>query len=215
MKIIVIILRIVFLSSILSWTSLAQESPLSDWQFMPSLAVVDYFPSARIELNETYRSSTVDYSGFGFMFHLRSFNRHFDPFVFTLGAGVIWFEGSRPYRIVIPFGVRQDSVDYLRTNGIGEILKSQEFTSFPITLGIETVFPETEFHDIMFFVGGNIGAHFIDGDIDIGQQVKFGYSFGGGFTVKMFEFGVRYNSFSDIKNIGAHVGLRFNSFMLK
>jgi hypothetical protein len=64
----------------------------------------------------------------------------------------------------------------------------------------------------MVFAGAEGNLHFVSGNLAVSQQAKAGYTVLGGFAVKFLEFGIRYTSFSDIKNLGAHFGLRFKSF---
>ena len=188
----------------------AQEGSQSDWSFMPSILIVDHFPSGRLESIEYGSKFQYEYSGTGIAFTLRAFRRDLDWVAFSLNAGADWYGSStaRGYTAPILF-------DRLTTDGIGGILHRKDFLAFPLTGGVELILPKSANHDVMFTLGGNAGMHFIDGDLDIGQQAKFGYSFGGGFAVKILEAGIRCYSFSDVRSIGAHVGVRLNTFSLK
>jgi len=187
----------------------AQESITSDWEFIPSLVLVTHFPGKQIKVEEYYGTSTYEYSGLGLNFYMRAFKQKLQPFVLTMSGGVNWFEAPQSvgYGVPRPLGVNDQ--------GIGITLKRKDFRNFPFAVGVEAILPDSKNHSMMLYVGGNFSMNFIDGDVDIGQQIKLGYSIGGGFIVQILEFGVRYYSFSDIKNLGAHVGLRFNSFMIK
>jgi hypothetical protein len=98
--------------------------------------------------------------------------------------------------------------------GIGQTLAPSDFMSFPLAVGVQLAYPYAEQEKLMGFVGLHGTAHFISGNIDINRQVKFGYELVGGFAVKVFEFGVRYSAFSDMKNLGAYLGFRINPFVL-
>ncbi len=181
-----------------------QEEEAPAWQFAPSLLYVDYFHSAKIEGPQG--TPAYDFSGEGITIQFRSFYRDLEPLSFTMSAGVIWFTNSG-------YGVVGSPVVPMATaNGIGSVLSYKDFTDFPLALGIDAVVPKTQSHDIMAYIGGSMVTNFIDGDIDPDQQIKIGYKIGGGISVKMFEFSVHYVTFSDIKNIGASIGLRLNSF---
>jgi hypothetical protein len=81
-----------------------------------------------------------------------------------------------------------------------------------VSLGLQAVLPEANSDALMVFLGFDGTVHFIDGDLPIGEQPQLGYNLLGGFAVKVFEVGVRYSSFSDVKNIGVHLGLRLQGF---
>jgi len=199
-------------------SAIAQEAGTSEWQFIPSVVLVGHMPSGRIEVAPSYAppiawwgsdgtNPQYSYSGTGLDFHVRAFNKATSPLVFTVGAGINWFSPTRQdYPYVLPAE--------RNTNGIGEILLQhrQDFMTFPLSLGVEVAFPESKTHSLFVFAGGSAMVTFINGDLDIGQQTKAGYSVGGGFVVQFMEFGLRYYSFSDIRTIAPQLGLRLPAF---
>lgn len=187
----------------------AEDNQDHEWQLMPSILLVTYFPGATISSTTPY--GYVDeykFSGVGFNFHVRGFHKQFPGVAFTFGGGINWFENVTRSPVYPVYGE-------LAGGGVGETLKHRGFRTFPLIVGVEAILPHSSERGVMFFAGGSVGMHFVDGNLDLGQQAKFGYSLGGGFAVKIFEFAVRYYSFSDIKNIGASLGLRFNSFVVR
>ena len=93
-------------------------------------------------------------------------------------------------------------------------MRANEFTLFPLGAGLHVVFPYRSRDTFMIYGGVDGTLNFVLGNIGFKEQVQPGLTFVVGFAIKIFEFGVRYSSFSDIKNLGAHVGLRFKSFEL-
>lgn len=181
----------------------AQEQAQSGWKIMPGVVFVNYFPSSPIDVSssEEYR-----FDGSGFQFVARAFRREYPDIAFTFSGGVNWFENARHSYSVVP----------MQTNsGVGAVEKYNSFRTFPLMVGAEWVYPRSVEHKLMFYAGASTGVHFIDGDLDMNQQTKFGYALESGFIVNIFEFGVRYSSFSDLRNLGVHLGLRFNTFSVE
>jgi len=185
----------------------AQQTEQPTWQFAPSLLFVDYFHSGTLQSDP---GRTYDFNGEGLTLQVRSFNKHLDPLSLTLSAGVIWYKntGSIAYNAI----ARPEERAANAVLGIGSLLRYNDFTDFPVAVGLDMVFPKSQNHEFMVFFGGSMITNFIDGQIDPNQQIKVGYKVGGGLTVMMFEFSVHYYSFSDISNIGTSIGLRLNSF---
>jgi hypothetical protein len=98
--------------------------------------------------------------------------------------------------------------------GVGEQLAPGDFMIIPITLGVQIVYPTVARTDFMLFAGISASANFISGNIPMSQQIKPGFGAAAGFAVKVFEVGLRYESFSDMQNLGAYLGLRLNPFDL-
>ncbi len=98
------------------------------------------------------------------------------------------------------------------SSGVAARLRNEDFTTFPISVGVQAVFPYARRQKLMMFAGAEANVHLISGDVPMGDQAKAGYSVLGGFAVKFLEFGVKYTVFSDMKNLGAYFGLRFNEF---
>ena len=198
------------LMAVMPVSLIAQESTTPDWQFMPTVQLVKYFPGEKIKssgsfVTNFYYQPEYNFAGTGLSFNVRCFHDRLSHVALTFGGGVNWFyqPEQNPVYAVSP-----------TTTGIGESLKYQEFNTFPLTLGVQAVFPSAGKEQVMFFFGGEASVNFISGNIDIGQQTKLGYTIVGGFAVKIFEFGIRYSAFSDLKNLGAQLGLRLNSFSI-
>ncbi len=173
----------------------AQDETTSAWSVSPSLTYVRNFQG------ETTASSA--YEGFeanGFSVRARIFNERTKSLALTLSGGVNWF--YRPARYLTS-----------QSNGVSSI-RANEFTLFPLGAGLHVVFPYRSRDSFMIYGGVDVTLNFISGNIGIKQQVQPGYTLMGGFAIKIFEFGVRYSAFSDIKNLGAHIGLRFKSLEL-
>jgi len=192
-----------------------QEKTETTWEIMPSIALVRYFPGEPVFADGGYGpilfgpegSNRVEarYAGTGMAVSIRFFHESLPNIALTLGGGINWYSGpDQPHYAVMS----------LATAGVGQIEHNRTFTTFPLSVGAQVVYPRAGRQSMMFFAGGEFTVHFVDGDLDIRQQAKLGYGLVGGFAVKIFEFGVRYSAFSDMKNLGAHIGLRFNPFTL-
>ena len=195
-----------FVVMLMVGSAVAQETSQPQWQIMPGVVFVNYFPGARVL--SPGDGTENSFEGVGFQFIGRAFHPDLPDVAFNVSGGINWFKNS----IQPP---RYTPVPLMSATGVGEILRRRSFRTFPFMVGAEAVFPRSSERTVMFFAGGNVGFHFIDGDLDIGQQTKLGYSLGAGFAVKAFEIGIRYYSFSDMQNLGAHVGIRMNSFPLQ
>ena len=192
---------------------LAQDETNSGWQIMPSVTLVKFFPGKTIrKQSDIYiliyppvgpSYTEYKYSGTGLNFSARCFNDEIKPLSLTFSGGVSWYyEPDQVYYAVpSPAGF-----------GVGSALGRQDFMAFPLSLGVQAVFPYASREKIMFYAGAEGNLHFISGRIDMNQQTKAGFTILGGFAVKIFEFGIRYTSFSDIRNLGVQLGLRFKSF---
>lgn len=191
----------------------SQDEQNSDWQIMPGIVVVKYFPGKAMPDRHDYYLTTYPpmfvpsyaehkYEGTGVQFSARCFSEEIKPLALTFGAGATWY--YRPERTYVYSASSQQ--------GIGEVMGYRDFTAFPLSIGVQAVFPYAARNKLMMFAGIEGSLNFVSGDLDVNQQAKAGFTVLGGFAVKFFEFGVRYTSFSDIKNLGAHFGLRFKSF---
>jgi hypothetical protein len=183
----------------------SQEDQGSGWQIVPSAVFIKHFPGEKIRVQNFYGSAEYNFAGTGLSVNVRCFNERIPNVAFTFGGGVNWFYTPEDDRNFVGLTSR---------SGIGENLKRQDFNTYPLTLGVQVTFPRENIQNIMFYLGGDGSLNFIDGNLDIGQQTKVGYNIVGGFAVKIFEFGIRYSSFSDLRNLGAHLGLRFNPFAI-
>jgi len=184
----------------------AQENPQSALQVMPGIVFVNYFPGVPVSASSGGAESSFE--GVGFQFIARAFHPDLPDVAFNVTGGINWFRNPSRPPVYSPMPLES-------TDGIGATLGRGSFRTFPLTVGVEGVFPRSAQRALMFFAGGNAGFHFVDGDLGIGQQAKLGYSLGAGFIVKAVEIGIRYYSFSDMKNLGAHIGIRMNSFVVE
>jgi hypothetical protein len=189
----------------------AQEKGEGGWKIAPGGSITKVFPGKEIAYGHVWTEFApsydlrVRYEGTGLLFSARGFSASLEPLLLYVSGGAYWYSRSdRPpvYTLMAA------------ETGIGQTLAPSDFMSFPLAIGVQLAYPYAEQEKLMGFVGLHGTAHFISGDIDINQQVKFGYELVGGFAVKVFEFGVRYSAFSDMKNLGAYLGFRINPFAL-
>lgn len=173
-------------------------------EVMPGVTFVKLFPGAPLDAPGWEGSDELVYSGTGLRFNARCFLPAYPGVAITFGGGVTWFYDSHTYRaITAPSNA-----------GVGEQLRRENFTVYPLSVGAQVVYPPQNKENLMLYAGAEGSLNFIDGRILPGQQIKPGYTVAGGFVVKAIEFGIRYNAFSDLKNLGVHIGLRFPSFAL-
>jgi len=196
----------------------AQENQQPSWQFSPALSLVKYFPGAGIAGGPAWGDpapiypGTIPsperefrYAGTGANFTVRVFNDEQPNLALTFGAGVTWFyDAERPWSAVMPSAA----------SGIGTELRRNDFTAFPVSIGLQAVYPHAGRENFMLFGGLEGNLHLIAGNVPMADQAQLGFGLTGGFAVKIFEFGVRYTVFSDMKNLGAYLGFRLNPFTL-
>jgi len=210
-------MRGIVLSVLLTAPALfAQDETTSEWQIMPSVALLKFFPGDQANgayvqpliypPTNLYYGAFYNYAGTGFSVGARCFNEEIKPLALTFGGGVNWFYNAHDAFAIPAFGAT--------SMGIRQVLRGQNFNTFPFNAGVQVVFPYATRDRLMFFAGLEGNLHFISGNVAMNQQAKFGYTLLGGFTVHVFEFGVRYMEFSDMRNVGAQLGLRFKSFGL-
>jgi len=184
---------------------LAQEkSPASSLEFMPGVVFVKLFPGAPLDVAGWENVDDVAYAGTGLRFSVRCFTPAHPHFAITFGGGVTWYYDPNTYHI---YAAPMEA-------GTGAQLWNGSFTVFPLSLGFQAVYPAREKDRVMFFAGAEGNLNLVDGMVAPGQQTRVGYTLLGGFVVKVLEFGVRYSGFSDVKNLGVHIGLRLQSFVL-
>jgi len=184
------------------------------WMLQPRIAIGKLLPGSSVghaewrTVTEGYIPSPIGgtdyrYEGTTLDLTLRAFP---SPWVaLTLGGGVNWF-----YRSDRPAASDMQPA----AAGVGEQLAPGDFVAFPFALGLQAVFPASWQHDFMLFAGLEGRVNFISGDIPMDQQVKLGYALTAGFAAKVFELGLRYEAFSDMRNLGAYLGFRLNPFEL-
>lgn len=203
---------LVFLAA--SVIAVGQDMDESQWKIMPGISVVKFFPGDNIRSRgdviiaiyptpEPFYYYRSTYAGTGLNFTARCFNEDLKPFALTFGGGVTWYYAPEREFAAVPVA---------SPFGIGEALHHDEFTAFPLSLGIQAVFPYASRDRLMAFAGVEGNLQLISGRVEMRRQAQAGFTLLGGVAVKFLEFGVRYTSFSDIKNLGAFFGLRFRSF---
>jgi hypothetical protein len=204
---------VILLTLVVSPALFAQEETNTDWQIMPSVSLTMFLEGKAIHhesgvylptfppMMSEYGTHT--YAGTGLNFTARCFSEDIKPLALTFGAGATWYYRPGGEAIAAPAAGSQ---------GAGEMIGPHDFMTFPISLGVQAVFPYATRDKLMGFAGVEGNLQLISGGLAMNEQAKAGYTILGGVAVKFFEFGVRYTSFSDIKNLGAYFGLRFKSF---
>jgi hypothetical protein len=183
------------------------------WIFQPRIAIGKLLPGSAIEGPEYIiptqffapvpGASGIRYAGTALDLSVRAFPAELGWVALTLGGGLTWFYRGDDAAV--------DGMQ-LASDGVGELLSPGDFMAFPLSLGVQIVYPGSQRTDFMLFAGLEGTANFISGDIPIDQQGKGGYRVTAGFAVKVFELGLRYEAFSDMRNLGAYLGFRLNSF---
>jgi hypothetical protein len=186
-----------------------QEADTERWNLKPTVALVKFLPGKDIvvECPDCYNaaSSTYRFAGTGLAFNIRASHRDLPGIAVTIGTGVNWFYSTEDEIIGYSSSV---------SGGVGSTLKRQSFETYPVNAGIQFCFPKESVDAIMAFLGVEGSVHLVDGDVSVADQTKTGYAFLGGFAFKVFEMGVRYSAFSDLKNLGVHFGLRLPAVQL-
>jgi hypothetical protein len=205
-------IRIVLLILAAAPALFAQEETNTDWQIMPSVSLTMFLEGKAIHHEggvylPTFPPmmpgfGTHKYAGTGLNFTARCFSEDIKPLALTFGAGATWYYRPGGEAIAVPAAVQ----------GAGEMIGPHDFMTFPISFGVQAVFPYATRDKLMGFAGVEGNLQLISAGLAMNEQAKAGYTILGGVAVKFFEFGVRYTSFSDIKNLGAYFGLRFKSF---
>jgi len=187
----------------------SQETTDKTWRIAPELLFIKDFPGATLEAPPSDFRSQYRYEGVGLAFKVRCTNINLPFLAVTFGAGANWYYDSEPPPVdgVVP------AVPFI-TEGLGQTFYRGDFNTFPITLGAQAVYPFDKPELMMFFLGVEGSANLVSGYIGTGDQFKPGYSIVGGFAVRAFEFGVHYASFSDMRNLGVHFGIRLNPFSI-
>jgi len=193
--------------------ALAQEVAWERWTIQPHISLGKLLPGSMIERQSAdifwdSQSAMVgitryQYAGTTLGFGLRAFPEATPWLAVILGGGITWF--YRP-------GTSPIYLEPFAANGVGAQLAPNDFTVYPITLGAQIVYPSRGKRDFMFFAGTEATANFVSGDLPMDQAVKPGFGFQTGFAVKVFELGIRYQTFSDIRNLGVYLAFRLNPF---
>jgi hypothetical protein len=196
----------------------AQEPPFPSWTLTPTIALTKYFPGGAVRGEGL--PPIVPFTGFvasaggehrygatGLNFSTRCFTHEISNVALTFGAGITWYYDPEEPHLT---GVVPASAN----SGIGAQIGKRGFTAYPISMGLQVFYPQEGRESLMFFAGGEGTLQLVSGEVPMGDQAQLGFGLIGGFAVKIFEFGVRYTQFSDIRNLGAYAGFRLNSFSL-
>jgi hypothetical protein len=189
--------------------ALSQESAEQGWVWVPAVSFVRMFPGIPVEHHyENMRtfgpsgSVSYRYDSYGAQGSVRGLSRSLEPLAVTISAGIHWYARSdrAPDYVVAPAAA-----------GVGEQLAPGDFTVFPLSAGLQLVLPSRPARGLIFFAGAEGQLVFVDGNVDMNQQVKGGLALAAGFSVGTIECGVRYMTFSDIRNLGIQIGLRLQA----
>ena len=208
------ILRIIVVLLFATGSS-AQDSGWSRWMLQPHLSLGKLLPGATIERTshnfffDSYAPpgmAEYQYAATTLEFGVRAFPEGESWLAVVLGGGIQWFykPGSSAITSPLPAGA----------DGVGVQLAPKDFTVYPLTIGLQVVTPSALRRDFMLFAGVEGRANFISGDLPMDQSVKPGFGLTAGFAVRVFELGIRYESFSDIRNLGVYLAFRLNPFQI-
>jgi hypothetical protein len=195
--------------------ALAQDGTWDRWTIEPHLSLGKLLPGTMIDRQSAdfitwYSPSPMvgitryQYAGTAIGFGVRAFPEGTPWLAVILGGGITWFyrPGASPVYTIMPDAA----------NGVGAQIAPDDFTVYPITLGAQVVYPWRKRSDFILFAGAEATANFVSGDLPMDQAVKPGFGFEGGFAVKVFELGIRYQTFSDIRNLGVYLAFRLHPF---
>jgi hypothetical protein len=210
-------LPVVLLVTLATLAPARAQTDTNFWTFQPRLSIGKLLPGSPIEQEQSRYYPAVDfvfvpsapsirYQGTTLDLNVRAFPAGVGWIALTLGGGVTWFSRTDH---------AHDDPVLMADKGIGEQLAPGDFVAFPLSAGIQLVYPETGRSDFMLFAGLQGTANFISGDVPMDQQIKGGFGFSAGFAVKVFELGLRYESFSDMRNLGVYLGFRLNPFEMR
>jgi len=195
--------------------ALAQESGWTKWTLQPHISLGRFLPGAFIDrasrdlffLSDQFipaGTTQYQYSATSLGFGLRAYPEGTPWLAVVLGGGIRWFYRPGTGGYTMPASVE----------GVGSQIAPDDFTVYPLTLGVQVAYPSKTRRDFMLFAGVEGTANFVSGEIPMDQSVKPGVGFTGGFAVKVFEMGIRYETFSDMRNLGVYLAFRLNPFEL-
>ncbi len=192
----------------------AQETNWSRWTLQPHISLGKLLPGSPVDYRsidffpayvQMYGSpmNDIQYAATSVSFGFRAIPERLPWLAVSVGGGITWFGRPGP-----------DHVAWIApaTDGIGTQLAPSDFTVYPLTLGLQVLYPSRGVRDFMLFAGAEGTANFVSGEIPMNQSVKGGFGLTAGFAVKVFELGVRYQTFSDLRNLGVYLAVRLNPF---
>ncbi len=191
----------------------AQESGWVRWTLQPHISLGKLLPGESIDYHSfdffsaeqqayAYGVASIQYTGTSVGFGFRAFPEECPWLAVVLGGGVTWFSRPGPNVTVFP----------ATATGVGTQLAPSDFTVYPLTLGLQATYPSGGTRDFMLFAGVEGTANFVSGELPMNQSVKGGFGLAAGFAVKVFEMGMRYQAFSDMRNLGVYLSFRLNPF---
>jgi len=195
--------------------SMAQASE-GTWTLQPVLSLGKLFPGAPIDRPSTAMFPGADYDaplgttsyryeGTSLGVAVRIHPPAINWLALTLGGGITWLYGSSEEPVAaMPLG----------GDGVAGDIAPGDFVAFPLSAGLQVFFPADRRHDFALFAGFEAVANFISADIPVGDQIQPGYGLMCGFAVKILEFGLRYQAWADMKNLGIYGGVRLAAFDL-
>lgn len=213
----------------------AQES--AAWKVMPTISVTTAFSMEGSRHHHAIRplwypteltSPFLENEGFsstGVLFTARFLNADMEPLAVTLSAGANWYHhrnepmmpqmlayGGPPFpsdstRPPFPVGGAMYGGFYDRDGG--------SLVGFPMSLGVQFLFPYEKIDKLMFFAGVEGNMAFMSQRVLSGRQVEWGGSLVGGIAVKKIEAGIRFSRFAQRNSIGLQLGIRFNHISLE
>lgn len=202
-----------FCAAICSSQAGAQGTGWGKWTLQPHISLGKLLPGSTLTHGyvdffrpdgQFYAHSTMEfhYVGTSVGFGFRAFPDASPWLAVLVGGGITWFgrPGSDPIVATAP------------NAGVGTQLAPADFTVYPLTLGLQVTYPSKSARDFMLFAGAEGTANFVSGNIPMNQSVKAGLGLTAGFAVKAFELGMRYQTFSDMRNLGVYLAVRLSPF---
>jgi len=171
--------------------------------------VVRYFPGYQFESNYNTMfgnsSSHYQYSGFGGTLSMRFLNSRVPGLALTVSGGAISFFKPTDGSSVNPTSV--EGFTFATSSTLGGDPNLRDFFVFPISAGIQGMWPFEGYDKFRVFAGVEASGYFIDGSLAPRAQTRIGYSVAGGIGIGMVDIGARYSQFADMRNLGVFLGL--------
>ena len=179
-----------------------------EWRIFPEIQVVRYFPGHQFSSNSyNFFGPTTfqyQYSGFGGAVGARVMNRNIPGLALTLSGGAVsFYKPQLGYTVTSAVPVQTGSTAASLLAGDENM---GDFFAFPISVGLQGIWPLDGFDKFRLFAGIEASGYFIDGSVAPHAQSRFGYSAIGGFGIGIVDLGVRYSQFADMNNMGVFVG---------
>ena len=184
------------------------EQNAKEWRVMPEIMVVRYLPGYEFQWGDVWldgaSSGTYRYSGFGGNLFVRFMNTRFPGLALTLSGGATSF--YKPDQTYVYYAAAP-GLHATTTSTLGGDQHVGDFFVFPVSIGLQGMWPFQNYDKFRVFAGVEASAYFVDGSVAPRAQTRFGYSAAGGFGVGIVELGARYSQFADMRNIGVFFGV--------